>query len=488
MTNLDSDSVSKDSSSADNASLTSPNQPVANVRVKLGVLPVAAVLLAVCGAAFEAVGVVSAMPKAAEALGQLELYAWTFTAVVGGQILAIGLSGRFCDLFGPVKPLLTGLLVFALGTLLAGCSPNMAVLIVARASQGIGIGAMNLAMMVLVGKAFNPKEQAKLMTAFSFCWVFPSIIGPTLAAWVSKNWSWHWVFWLTVPPLFAAFFLGCHPLIKWDREYKSVKLTRQSTNQTSRAPWWASLLVAFGAACLQAGGQKINWLSLLWIAAAAVLLFFGLPRVMPSGFAKIASGMASVVWVRGLQAGGYFAAESFMTLMLTTQRGLSLEMAGVLITAGSIGWALGSWAQQRPWMRIRRDQIVSVGALFLSLGLAILALFVWWGILPLPVAVIGWLFANLGLGLSFASQSLVTIELSKTDELGYNLSSLQLSEGLGNSVVTGLAGTIFATAGHAMSTAGSFSGIYLICLISGALSILASLRIGAVKNHSANIS
>src|SRR5207253_1520461 len=69
--------------------------------------------------------------------------------------------------------------------------------------------------------------------------------------------------------------------------------------------------------------------------------------LLPRGTYRAARGLPSVVLLRGVAAGSFVAAESFVPLMLVTQRGLSPTLAGFSLAAGGGTWALGSWVQSR---------------------------------------------------------------------------------------------------------------------------------------------
>ncbi|MDQ7991563.1 MAG: MFS transporter, partial [Propionicimonas sp.] len=161
----------------------------------------AGLLLCVAAVAFEYMAVLAAMPAAVADLGQPELYAWAFTAFVIAQTFAIVAAGQASDRLGPVRPMIAGTVVFAVGLVLAALAPAMGWLVLARFVQGLGAGAMNVSVMILVGQAYAPKDQPRIMTGFSVAWMVPTLVGPVLAAWLAENWTWHWVFWSVLPLL-----------------------------------------------------------------------------------------------------------------------------------------------------------------------------------------------------------------------------------------------------------------------------------------------
>ncbi len=437
-------------------------------------------LLSVAAIAFEATAVVTAMPAAVDDLGNLDLYAWAFTGFVIAQTLSIVAAGQAADRFGPVRPLIAGFVIFGVGLALAGAATSMGLLVVARTIQGLGGGTMNLAVMVLVGRAFDGRERASLMTAFSAAWMVPAFAGPPLAAWLAETWSWHWVFWSVLPVLLLAGLLVIRPLLRLSLPAHADAV------QTPRRHLPMALLVAAGAASLQWAGQRIEPMSLLWLIVGLGLLIWGLPPLMPAGFSPTGRGLSAVVNVRALTSGAFFGAQTFLPLMFTTAWGLSLQWAAATMIVGSVGWMTGAWLQSRPWLRFRRDTIIVIGAALTAVGLLAVATA---AVLPGPGVVLvmgGWLCSGVGMGLSNASTSLAVMQLSPAVALGRNTSSLQVGEALGNSLSAGIAGTLYVIGGGGTSGAG-FGALMLAMLAISVLAVTSSVRIGHVENHSVTL-
>lgn len=430
--------------------------------------------------AFEAYGVLTAMPAAAEALGRLDLYAWAFTAFVIAQVLAIVIAGRLVDRIGPVVPLATGLGVFALGLLGAGFASSMEWLLVTRFVQGLGAGATNLSFMVLVAQAFGKAERAWLMSALSFCWVLPSFIGPPIAAWITTRFGWHWVFLGVVPFLVLVALPGIAPMTALQRNRVPAGPPGK------QVPIWAAFAVAIGAAALQLAGQRLDLPGAGAAVAGLAVLAIGLPALMPKGFLRMGKGLPAVMTTRGLASGALFAAESFLPLLLIRAHGFTLGQAGLFLALGASGWAIGSTVQALRSLRIRRDQIIQLGAGLMVLGLAPMPLVAWLHLHWMVLAV-GFITCGTGMGMLVSSTSLANMQISEPELLGRNTASLQVSEGLGNSIVTGLAGSLFAALHLASDPAITFTPIYLLCLAVAVATALVSLRVGPVRNESSGV-
>ena len=438
----------------------------------------AGLLLCVGAIAFEFMAVLAAMPAAVADLGQPEVYAWAFTGFVIAQTFAIVAAGQLADRVGPVLPMISGAAVFAVGLVCAALAPAMGWLVLARFVQGLGAGAMNVCLMILVGRAYEPRAQAQVMTGFSIAWMAPTLVGPVLAAWLAETWSWRWVFWSVLPLLVVANLLVLVPLRRLQLE------PPQPPSQGLGRPMLMAALIAAGAALLQWAGQHLEPLSLVWLVAGLALLVWGLPTLMPVGYRPWAGGLSAVVTVRTLLSGAFYGAEAFLPLMLVSLVGLDLQTAAFGVMVGSAGWTIGGWLQSRPWLRIRRDTIIVIGTLLTAAGMVSVAIGGFVPATPLWLVLAGWALAGGGMGLAHTSTSLAVMQLSAPDGLGRNTSSLQVGEALGNALLGGLAGTIFAVSIARPEVA---FGLVMAAMTGlGLVAALSATRIGPLPNHSSS--
>lgn len=434
--------------------------------------------MTVVAIAFEAMAVATAMPVAARELGGVAYYAWAFSLFLIGMLFATVVTGRLSDRIGPARPLLVGLAVFAAGLIVAGTATTMLQLVGGRLVQGLGSGALNTAAFVIIAQEFDERRRPRMFTYISTAWVLPAFFGPPVAAWLTERLSWHWVF-FSVLPLVA---LGGAMVLPTLRRLMSISRPPRVREGGPPAPIWAAATVALAVAALQLAGQRLDLWSLPLLAVGLTGLGLALPNLMPRGFFRISPGLSSVVWVGGLLRGSFFGAETFIPLMLVQQRGLDLFLAGAVLTVGSVGWTAASWLQSQPWVRVRRDQLISAGTISVGLGVALCAGVaategLWFGLVG-----VGWLFAGFGMGLATASTSLTTISLSPVREQGRNGASLTLGEALGSSVFVGVSGSIFAALRGSGNLPLTFTSVMAAMVGVAVLALLASLRVGQVRN------
>ncbi|MFI6529063.1 MFS transporter [Streptomyces uncialis] len=211
--------------------------------------------------------------------------------------------------------------------------------------------------------------------------------------------------------------------------------------------------ISLGAGLLQYAAQDLRWLSLIPGVLGAALLVPAALGLLPRGTYRAARGLPSVVLLRGVAAGSFIAAESFVPLMLVTQRGLSPMMAGLSLAVGGATWALGSFVQSRPRVVPYRHRLMSFGMALVAASIAT-APTVLIESVPVWIVAVAWAFGCFGMGLVISSTSVLLLELSAPHEAGSNSAALQMSDGLSNVMLLAIGGAAFAALGGGQIGAG----------------------------------
>ncbi|MQS12448.1 MFS transporter [Streptomyces kaniharaensis] len=433
--------------------------------------------------AFEATAVNTAMPVAARQLNGIGLYAFAFSGYFTTTLFALVVSGQWCDRRGPLQPLFTGIVVFGAGLVVAGTAPGMWLFVAGRAIQGLGGGLVIVALYVVVGRAYPQRLRPSVFAAFSSAWVLPSIVGPLVSGAVTQHLGWRWVF-LAVPVLILLPLAVMGPaLARSEREHpvlRGADIDRRRTVLAAGA--------ALGAGLLQYAGQRRDLVGLLPAVAGAALLLPAVLGLLPAGTLRAGRGLPTVILLRGVAAGAFFAAEAFIPLMMVTQRGLSPTLAGLTLTSGGLSWALGSTLQGRPGAERYREAMIRGGFVLTAVAIAGAAL-VLVPAVPAWVAAAAWAVGGIGMGLSVASLSVLMMKLSAPEDAGANSASLQMSDALGNVLLVGLAGVLFSALGggspaaahEGAEAAGSPAAFAVIFLTMTGVALLGALVSGRVR-------
>ncbi|MBI1379114.1 MAG: MFS transporter [Frankiales bacterium] len=419
--------------------------------------------------AFEGVGVATAMPVVARALDGLGAYAWAFNGYVVSSLVAMVVAGEWCDRAGPRAPLLLGVSLFGAGALLAGAAWSMPVLVLARVVQGLGGGLSIVTVYVVMGRAFPDSLRPRAFALLSAAWVLPAIVGPLVSGFLTDYVSWRAVFWLVVPFVLPPILLLAPRLARLGGALTDGPRRRGRVR--------LSLVAAAGLALLQEGGTRRGPAGVVMAAVGVVLLLPALRRLLPAGSLRFARGLPTVVVMRGILAGAFFASEAFVPLALRTVRGVSTTQSGLTLTIGAVAWAVGSQLQGRLYGRVPRHLLVQTGAGLVALCMATLPLSLDPSV-PFWVAAFSWFAGAVGMGLCFGAIGTLTLELSPPEDQGANVAALQVCDSVGSVLLVGLAGAIYGTAFAAGPVgAATFVTIWLVMAVVAALAVVAGGRI-----------
>ncbi|MGA9312954.1 MAG: MFS transporter, partial [Pseudonocardiaceae bacterium] len=180
-------------------------------------------------------------------------------------------------------------------------------------------------------------------------------------------------------------------------------------------------------------------------AVALVALLASTRRLLPDGVFRARRGVATVVAARGLLAGVFLTANSYLPLILTSTHHWTLAAAGIPLAVGSLGWSAASaWQGHHPVLP--RQRLLRIGFILLTAGDAGLLLVApAWGTpwLALPL----WGIAGIGMGLGYSSVSFLLLQQSGAGEVGFHSSAAQMSEQLTTATLIGIGGALLALLG-----------------------------------------
>jgi MFS family permease len=409
--------------------------------------------------AFEGISVGTVMPVVARDLDGLGAYAWGFNAYVVTSLLGMVVAGTWSDRLGPGRPMVIGGGLFGLGAAVAALSPTMAVLVAGRAVQGLGSGALIVAIYVVIARGFEESIRPRAFSLLATAWVVPSLVGPFVAGWLADEVSWRAVFWL-VP---VVVLLPAVVLLPRLHRYEGGDPAAGGRPGRTRA----ALVAVVGLVLVQdglarvGGGAASPAVGVAESVTGSVLLVVSLRHLLPPGALRLARGLPTSVMMRGFMAGGFFAAEVFVPLALISFRGVSTTTAGLVLTAAAFGWVTGSVGQGRLAGDRDRARFVQAGAALAAFGVLTLPLSLV-AALPFWLASVSWFVGSVGMGLSFPSIAVQTLRLSPDEDQGVNSSALQVSDSVFCVLSVGIAGAVQAAAvAGGGATKGTYVGIWV---------------------------
>ena len=313
--------------------------------------------------ALEATVVGTAMPTVIATLGGLAHYSWVFSSYLLTSTASVPIWGRLSDLYGRRRMYVTGIVIFLVGSMLSGAATSMTMLILARAIQGLGTGAIIPLSMTIIGELYALSERARTQALFSGVWGVASVAGPLVGGYITDAISWRWVFYLNLP-----FGLTCMTVI-----LLAYPPARRAG--AVRVDWvGAGLLFAGISALLLALGADVGAAAWWLAAAAAVLLtaFVAAERrstdpILPIDLLRnpLIARTLLVVFLVGM---ALFGAIAFIPLYVQGVMGATATQAGQVLTPLFLGWVIMSIAGARLTVKLGYRRLAITGSLLMTAG------------------------------------------------------------------------------------------------------------------------
>ena len=400
------------------------------------------VMLVIFLFAIDSTIVSTSMPTIVAKLGGLELYSWVFSIYMLTSALTTPIFGKLADLFSKRRLMLIGIGIFLLGSLLCGVAQSMEAMIVFRAVQGLGGGAIYALSFIVVGVLFPADQRAKVQGIISGIWGIASILGPLAGGLIVEYANWRWIFFVNLPLIIIATALIVIGLKEERGERRVPKLDIAGSSTLL-----VGLLLIFYALAQSAHARHpLNGGTLSLISAGILVLiaFYFIERraaepIIPLDLFHIGLYKSSVA-VATLSAMGVFGAISYMPLYLQGVLGMSATGTGSVILALSMGWTIGSLTAGQGINRIGYRLVASAGMSLIALGYAVFIVPNWnFGIVAVVLSA-----SAIGVGMGMANlTTLVAAQTSVAPQrIGVATSTVMLFRTFGAAFVVSVMGTV----------------------------------------------
>jgi len=405
---------------------------------------IVAALLALFLGAMDSLVVSAAMPTIVAELGGLHLYSWVYSSYFLARAVSLPIFGKLADLYKSRNLLIAAIGLFTISSVAAGLAFNMIALIIARAFQGIGAGAIFALVYVVLTDVSQPRSRGRTLSFASSVWGIASVLGPTLGGFVVSYFSWRWIFFFNIPlGLISLWGIGAYFL---DVRTKKDKVSMDIAGVASLSTAVLALLFAF-----LLGGRNYAWSSslvigLLILSLASIVAFIAIEHrakdpILSIDFFRIrgfSTGNAAVF----LSSFAIFSMFAYAPLFIQGAQGRSPMVVGVTMLSLSLGWSLGALALGQFIDRVGCKGTAVAGAVCLMAACAVNLTFK-------PATPIYYIFFNffvIGIGMGWVALSTLLVVQSCLDEkdLGVATSSNQFARTLGGAVGVGICGSFIA--------------------------------------------
>ncbi len=307
-------------------------------------IAVAGVMLAVFLFAIDATIVSSAMPTVVSQLGDIDLYSWVFSVYMLTSALATPIFGKLSDLYSRRTLILLAIATFVLGSVACGAAQTMTQLIVFRAVQGMGGGAVYALAFIIVGVVFPVEQRARMQGLIASVWGVASVLGPAGGGFIAEYWDWRWIFWINLP-----LGLGAAGLILAGFREQRTQGARRSLDLPGAAILLSALMLLFYGLLVAANQLDLVTAESVSVVVGVVVLLTlfifieGRARdpLLPMALFRL-PGYSRPAYLSLLAAMGIFGFIGFLPLYVQGALGGSATLAGVTLLPLSVGWTAGS--------------------------------------------------------------------------------------------------------------------------------------------------
>ena len=412
-----------------------------------------AVLLGLFLAALDQTIVGTALPRIVTDLHGNNLYTWVVTAYLLSSTISVPIYGKLSDVYGRKIMLMIGISIFLLGSALSGLSQDITQLIIFRAVQGLGAGALFPIALAVIGDIFTPRERGRYQGVFGAVFGLSFLVGPFVGGWITDNISWHWVFYVNIPIGLAALAVIATVLPNF---HPPVRISARDLDYLGIGVFTISiisiLLGLTNKGLSNSAGQLASWtdpqvggLLVFGLVVLVVFLFIETKAkqpIIPLDLFKDRTYSATNIGVF-MVSFGMFASIIFLPRFYQAVRGLSATDSGYMIWPLLLGLISSSIGSGILISKIGKYKVI----LLVAMVVLIVGAFLMTHIQANTSNTVIWfwmLLIGLGIGPSMSGFTVVVQNVAPMEKLGVATSTLTFLRQIGGSVGLAIAGTLFS--------------------------------------------
>ncbi len=387
---------------------------------------------------------------------------WVLTVYLVSNAAFLLASNYLAERFGRKRFLIWSIGVFTFASFLCGIAPSLGFILLARALQGAGGGALQPLSQAILLESFPPEKQGQALGLYALGVVLAPVIGPAFGGYLTDAISWRWAFYINIPVGIFAMLLQSR-VLEDPPEFKNAK--------PGRFDGVGFGLLAIWVTCLQYvldKGQEQNWFqdirivwgSILFVAVFLIYIFHQLratkPLVNLRAFAdrNLAWGCVLIFSLGAV----LYGLTTILPVFFQNLLGYSATRSGMAVSPRGLGSFAASLLVGAAVSRFDNRWIVALG--FAALGVSGL----WLGDLTLDISEwsLFWplTLSGVGLAMIFVPLSKVALGTIPKGETGNASGIFNFLRNVGGSIGISVANTISQrhTQAHRFELNHSFSG------------------------------
>ena len=412
-----------------------------NPRARFEIL--AAIMLALFLGALDQTIVGPVLPKISTQLNGVDFYTWVVTAYLVTSTAAIPVYGKLSDYFGRKPMLITGIVLFLIGSVLSGLSQTMWQLILFRGVQGLGAGALFPISLAVIGDLFTPAERGKYQGMFGAVFGVAFLVGPFLGGLLTDNISWHWIFFVNIPVgLVSLYLIGrLLPMVHPKDAHFTLDIAGVATFIGAVVPVLIALTLAETSSWVDP--YVLGWFGVGFVFLVAFIFVEWRAKdpVIPLDLFRNRTFTVSVI-ASFFAIFGFSVLIIFLPLWFQIVQGASTTASGYLLFPFLFGLIFSSIAAGLLVSRTGRYKtLLAVAIALMAVGLGLFVNLR--ADTPNPALWLWMLLAGLGVGPTMAIFALIVQNDVPFERLGTATSDLTLFRQIGTSVGLTVAFTLF---------------------------------------------
>ncbi len=371
---------------------------------------------------------------------------WVLTSYLVANAVILPASSWLSLRFGRKRFLIFCIALFTVSSFMCGAATSLGMILIARAVQGAGGGALQPLSQSILLETFPPDKRGLAMAVFALGVVVAPVLGPTLGGWLTDTYSWRWAFYINIP-------VGAFAVFMISRYVEDPSYIKEA--KPGRFDGMGLGLLAIWLGCLQIildKGQEDDWFGATWIRWAAAVLLVSFVAFLIREFRhdkplvdlrvfkhrNFAIGCVLI----GLFGAAIYGLVTLLPLFYQELMGYTALAAGWAVSPRGVGAILAMPLIGYLTAKIDNRYLIAFG--FTLFGICS----IWFGEINLSIGQWSLLWAivlsGFGSGCVFVPLSTTTMSFLKNEEIGNASGLYNLLRNIGGSIGISVVNTIVA--------------------------------------------